>query len=292
MNITDKLALNLRQPLTACNAGLFISRGCGLHPDRMIDSYELIFVRKGRLDLQEHGRAFVIESGQTLVLWPGRRHGGTRPYPRDLSFYWIHFRIAPRKKHLPPGNRIVVPQQSTVRRPDRLAELYHRFINDQEAGTLRPIPAALLIMLMLCEASDVGRPSIKIASTAHVLAERAEAFCTIHFQAAISTAGIAGELHCNPDYLGRIFRQVKGITLTDFIHQRRLREARALLRESALNVDQIAQACVFRKPGIFDVFSVATKECPRSPIAASMRGRTSIRGNEQRLLATSASKTY
>ncbi|MCX6993296.1 MAG: AraC family transcriptional regulator [Kiritimatiellaeota bacterium] len=251
MNKTNTLALDLHQPLTACNAGLFISRGCGSHPDRVIDSYELIFVRKGRLDMQEQGRAFVIETGQTLVLWPGRRHGGTRPYPRDLSFYWIHFRIAPWKKHLPPKNRIVVPQQAAVRRPDRLAELYHRFINDQEEGALQPIPAALLVMLILCEAADMGLPPIKTDSTAHVLAERAAAFSTAHFQSAISTAEIAGELHCNPDYLGRIFRQVKGITLTDFIHQRRLREARALLRESALNVDQIAQACGFQKAGYF-----------------------------------------
>lgn len=251
MNKPGKLVLHLHQPLTACNAGLFISRGCGIHPDRVIDSYELIFVRKGRLDMQEHSRAFVIESGQTLVLWPGRRHGGTRPYPRDLSFYWIHFQIAPWKKHLPPENRIVVSQQAAVRRPERLAELYHRFINDQEEGALQPIPAALLVMLMLCEAADVGRPSIKMASTAHVLAERAEAFSATHLQSAISTAGIAGELHCNPDYLGRIFRQVKGITLTDFIHQRRLREARTLLRESALNVDQIAHACGFQKAGYF-----------------------------------------
>jgi len=101
MNITDKLVLHLQPPLTACNAGLFISRGYGIHPDRVIDSYELIFVRKGRLDMQEHGRAFVIESGQTLVLWPGLRYGGTRPYPHDLSFYWIHFRIAPWKKNAP-----------------------------------------------------------------------------------------------------------------------------------------------------------------------------------------------
>jgi len=251
MNIINKLVLHLHQPLTACNAGLFISRGCGIHPDRVIDSYELIFVRKGHLDMQEHGRAFVIETGQTLVLWPGRRHGGTRPYLHDLSFYWIHFRIAPWKKHASPDNRIVVPQQAAVRRPDRLAELYHRFINDQESGDLQPIPAALLVMLMLCEAAAVGLPSIKMASTAHVLAERAEAFITTHFQSAINTAGIARELHCNPDYLGRIFRQVKGITLTDFIHQRRLREARALLRESALNVDQIAQACGFQDGGYF-----------------------------------------
>ncbi|MDD5677165.1 MAG: AraC family transcriptional regulator [Kiritimatiellae bacterium] len=251
MTTADKLTLSLHPPLTACNAGLFISRGCGIHPDRVIDSFELIFVRKGRLDLQEQGRAFVIETGQTLVLWPGRRHGGTRPYPCDLSFYWIHFRVAPSIKHFSPDNRIVVPQQAVVRRPDRLAELYHCFINDQEAGALQPIPAALLVMLMLCEAADVGRPSKKTTATAQVLAGRAEAFCTINFQSAISTAGIADELHCNPDYLGRVFRQVKGITLTDFIYQRRLREARALLRESTLNVDQIARACGFQKAGYF-----------------------------------------
>jgi hypothetical protein len=42
----NNLNLCFNLPITAKNAGLFISRGKGEHPDRVIDSFELIFVTK------------------------------------------------------------------------------------------------------------------------------------------------------------------------------------------------------------------------------------------------------
>jgi hypothetical protein len=60
----------------AQNAGLFISRGQGTHPTRVIDSHELIFVKEGCLEMWEANRTFRVEAGQTLHLWPMRMHGG------------------------------------------------------------------------------------------------------------------------------------------------------------------------------------------------------------------------
>ncbi|MEI8242397.1 MAG: helix-turn-helix transcriptional regulator [bacterium] len=71
------------------------------------------------------------------------------------------------------------------------------------------------------------------------------------FQDAISASDVATGLSCNPDYLGRIFRQARGLTLTDAIHKHRLQQARRLLMESGLNVDQVARACGFREAGYF-----------------------------------------
>ena len=65
----------------AANAGLFSARGAGIHPDRIIDSYELIFVRSGGLAMEEAGRALRVQPNQTLLLWPGRRH-------RRLNLNW------------------------------------------------------------------------------------------------------------------------------------------------------------------------------------------------------------
>ncbi len=49
----------------------------------------------------------------------------------------------------------------------------------------------------------------------------------------------------NPDYLGRTFHQVHGLTLTEAIHRRKIAEARSLLRETSLNIEEISQACGF-----------------------------------------------
>src|SRR5687768_3298314 len=75
----------------AQNGGQFVSRGIGTHPRRVIDSHELIFVTGGSLRLEEDGRQFTLSAGETLLLWPGRRHAGIVPYDPDTEFYWVHF---------------------------------------------------------------------------------------------------------------------------------------------------------------------------------------------------------
>ena len=73
------------------SAGRFISRGKGRHITRVIDSYELILVVSGVLEMFEESRRFRVAAGEYLVLSPGRRHGGIGAYSADLSFFWCHF---------------------------------------------------------------------------------------------------------------------------------------------------------------------------------------------------------
>jgi AraC-like DNA-binding protein len=236
-------------PIGARNAGLFVSRGQGTHPTRVIDSYELIFVRRGTLGMFEEQQRFAVRAGQTLLLRPGRRHGGTAPYPPDLSFYWIHFTLAAAGRRRPT---LAVPQQAAIAHPDRLTELFRRFLDDQESGRATPLSAALLVALMLEATAGTSREGRAAPSdSAAALAARAEAWLLTRFQEPVSAADVAAGLSCNPDYLGRVFRRVHGITLTDAIHRHRLRHARRMLMDGAQNVDQVARACGFREAGYF-----------------------------------------
>jgi hypothetical protein len=96
MEYADTLLLSTYCMLKAQNAGLFISRGTAMHPTRVIDSHELIFVKQGELEMWEEDNVFHLEAGNTLHLWPGRRHGSTKPMPLGLQFYWIHFDVGRR----------------------------------------------------------------------------------------------------------------------------------------------------------------------------------------------------
>lgn len=225
------------------NAGLFLSTGDGMHPDRTIDSYELIFVRSGRLGLEEEGRGFELEAGDALLLWPGRRHRGTAPYPEDLSFYWVHFHPPARGGR---GRGLRIPQQVRVGRPERVTELFHRLLDDQESHAPGSEEAALWVTLLLLELrhGDSGAAPKPV----HALAGRAERFIAQNFQKGIHAGDVARAMACNPDYLGRIYREAHGHTLSEAIHRLQLKEARTLLRESPLNIEEIALACGFSEP--------------------------------------------
>lgn len=80
------LELSMTLPIKVQNGGLFISRGIGRHPARRLQSWEIIFVEKGCLKIQEEECVFCVEAGESLLLWPHRRHIGVEEFPADLNF--------------------------------------------------------------------------------------------------------------------------------------------------------------------------------------------------------------
>jgi AraC-like DNA-binding protein len=93
----------------------------------------------------------------------------------------------------------------------------------------------------------LGRPE----KTAAVLAGHADEYLRTHFHEPLSRATIASELYSNADYLGRIYHQVYGITLTEAIQRRRLEHSRRLLLESRQSIEQVARESGFNDAGYF-----------------------------------------
>lgn len=249
----DYLTLTESNPsVRAQNAGLFVSRAVGMHPCRTLPSYELIFVTGGTLHMREGEQRFDLRFGQSLLLWPGREHAGDAPYAPDCSFYWLHFEV--KEEHSNSTAAVAaVPQTATVTRPDRLTELFRRFLDDQEAGELEPGAANCLLLLMLYEvvrkpartAAEAAGSSGGTAPPAVPLARHAQQYLLTHLQEPLSTGRIARALDAHPDYLGRAYRLVYGCTLTEGLHRQRLKRARSLLLDSNETVEVIARECGF-----------------------------------------------
>ena len=246
------LKVNTERGLEAENGGLFVSRAEGIHPTRVLNSYELILVRSGCLGIYEENEKFVLREGDFLLLSPRREHGGTRDYEADLSFYWVHFHVLSRETEGKEKRAIKVPKSGHLRDPERLELLFRRFLNDQESGHLPKVEANLLMALMLCEATKTVSKKIEPQSPASFLAEEAmEKILTEFTDPHISTSKLAEEVGCNPDYLGRVFRQMYGISIVEQIKRTRIKEARRLLLRSELYVKEVAEHCGFNNESYF-----------------------------------------
>lgn len=261
--MAELLRLSMELPVRAHNAGLFICRGEGRHGDRVIDSHELIFVRQGELKMYEEDRSFRLAPKETLILRAGHRHGGIGDFPPDLSFYWIHFewladatgrkarrRVRPGHQQAKPAT-LDIPRCGPVARPDRLAELFHWFLNDQESGRLTRAAADLLALQMLQEVAHHGQPEETRDGAGAALAAQANRLIRTRFHQKLQTSSLAQELDCNPDYLGRVYHRAYGYTLTEGIHRARLKEARSLLLEGRQNIDQVARSVGYDDPSYF-----------------------------------------
>ena len=199
--------------------------------------------------MYEEDRTFSLLPNQTVILYPGRRHGGLTPFARDLNFDWVHFRLRKLKSWAP---YISVPKVATIRNPDELAEFFCRFISDQEAGTLDPLSSATVISLMLSLVAENADETAESASEylggkkKTTLAERIQSYIDAHYQTTLSTRTIANALKHSPDYLERVFRKYRISTILHAVHQRRIDQARFLLRtEAAQNINEIAFGCGF-----------------------------------------------
>ncbi|MDT3719084.1 AraC family transcriptional regulator [Pseudomonas oryzihabitans] len=240
------LQLSFTSPLRVQNGGHFISRGVGRHPRRILDSYELIYVDRGVLGLREEEAEFVLAAGEALLLQPGRLHEGLGDFDPELSFYWLHFELAAEPLS---GNGLTVPQRSQVQAPERFVALLRLFLAEQEDGA----PAAALELLLLALLERLARsPLASAAQGAGVaLAYRARQLIRTRFGEALGAATLASALRCNPDYLGRVFRQTFGITLTEAIHRQRITAAERLLLNAELPLAGIAERCGFGDSAYF-----------------------------------------
>jgi len=246
------LQLSTSCPIKAQNAGLFISRGKGTHPSRVINSHELIFVKRGVLEMWEEDRVFSLEEEQTLHLWPMRRHGGVSQMSPILEFYWIHFETVKEFKPKNPRETIIeIPQVKRVRQPEKLENLFRYFLDEQESGQLRQATADLLTMLMLIEVARPSDSKQENAGTVSIPAMRANTYIRLNFDRPITPGSVAQALGYNTDYLGRVYRKTFGYTLTGAINHRRIRAACRYLLNSDMIVEEVAKSCGFTDPNYF-----------------------------------------
>jgi AraC-like DNA-binding protein len=247
--------------IQALNGGLFRTARPIVHPTRIIDSYELIFVRSGQLQLFEGEIEYDLGANQTLILSPGVRHGGTALYSQDLSFYWVHFLVA----RASSGTALTVPKASQLRDPARLAGYLHLFLDLQESQRGNLVALSHIILLCLNEIYISGLIDPKSPGTTSSLVERIEAFIATNYQKPITSSDVADYLKYNVDYLERIYRKGRKTTITNAINAKRIKEACAMLMlPEDRNINDIAFSCGFNNPGYFRrVFRVLTTMTPK-----------------------------
>lgn len=225
------------------NAGKFIAQGRGRrHPIRVIDSAELIYVVSGSLEMFEGEEHYTIEAGNFLFLYPGLRHGGVAAYPANLSFFWAHF--------FPEEDFSVHHRKfGSVANPEKLSQAFDLLLSEQQ-GRSDHTACNILLSLILHEVS-LRRESDAAPSGNNSLAEAAKRLITLRYADNISTARVAEILHCNADYLGRVYRKAYNLSLLEDLCCIRLKHAAELLREEVLSVKEVAFSCGFNDLAYF-----------------------------------------
>ena len=212
-------------------AGLFVSNGKGRHVTRIMPEHELIFVKSGVLHIREAEHFYEVKAGEFLILHKGVEHGGTADYGKDLSFFWGHFTC-------PESVLKNCHPYGTSPRQEFFTQYFTLLINEQKFPDNQRTCDLLMEILLneTCRAAANETSRLKVSE----LAESAKRTVDLRFADNISTADVAAELNCSPDYLGKVFHKAFGCSILQYINRMRCRQAAYLLRTSASSVKEIA----------------------------------------------------
>lgn len=177
------LDLNIYLPVSVQNGGLFISRGIGSHPQRELESWELIVVEKGTLTIKEDSEVFTVNAGESLLLWPHRKHVGVGIFPDDLKFYWLHFELNPQsgKSTVLPTSILSLPQHGKVHDPQYVISLFRQFLSEQEAIT-RSSALELILLLIMQQLSAAAGDAKAVDDSGIALAYKAQQLIRTQFR--------------------------------------------------------------------------------------------------------------
>lgn len=245
------IAIQSSSGLIVQNGGLFISRGVGRHPRRILDTWELIFVESGVLSIREEKETYKVGPGQYVFLAPGKIHEGTDDYPADLKFFWVHFSLLSSEvfSSKTEMNAVTLPIYNNVKDKDVISSLFRLFLSEQMENSCVELLNVTLLLIFKKIYTSVSIDN-KIRNE-NVLVRQTTAYIRTHFHHPISTSKIAARLNCNPDYLGRLFRKHRGRTVTDEINFQRVKSAEGMLVTSLMSLAEIARRSGFSDLGYF-----------------------------------------
>ncbi len=235
---------------------------------RLRDSYVLIFVAHGRLDvLADHFR-LQLKASEALLLFNHQSEKIALCGYDEAEFYALGFRFSSHTLcNSGPSYNLFVPAHATLPRPERLTDLLRRYIAEQQRTGLSRLILYHFIVLALCEIAQAAGNASKAQcqeSGFEIIASSVDAYIAAHYGESMGTLDIARELRYNPGYLERSYRQERGISLRQAIHNRRIKEACAqLLLQKDSPVSEIAGMCGYHDTTYFRrAFKQATNMTP------------------------------
>lgn len=223
--------------------GEFQSDGEWIHPRRTIDSFELIFVLEGTVLITENGTNYEISKNNMIILEPFMEHFGTKMTTERVVFYWFHFKT----------NKPIAFKTAENRQEYDIKYLLKKLLHIANTSGYTKSSADSLGYLIYEELLQISRKKLESPSvTVNLIKE----YVKNNSNRNITVKEIAQKLKYNSDYIGKLFKAETGISLKQYISERRLKLAKDYLITTDLKVKEIAEILDFWDENLFVKFFV------------------------------------
>ena len=211
------------------NMGYFISENDWIHPTRIIDTYEIIFVIDGEIFIREDQTKYTLSRGDFLLLKPHVQHSGYKK-SNGVRFFWLHFY----------AENFNILNQSLYHIKDftKYELLFKKLNHDASIKTDNTIIECELALMLLNQNNVSYNKCNKIF-------HEVEEYIRINVQNGLSVSSIAKKFGYNPDHLSKIFTKNASISLKKYIDIQRNNYVKNLLANTNMSLKEIAFSAGF-----------------------------------------------
>lgn len=213
-----------------CGCGKFVSHGEWIHPDRVIDSNEIIFVTKGEVYINENGTEYHLKPDEILILQPNLRHFGYKA-STNTEFFWLHW--------LGEANVAMNMKHRKLENPYSIS-LYFRQLLEARVTHKTSEGMDYLTRLILIELYSSSRQPI-----VNHTAEKIAAWIEANRHSSITAEKIAVLFGYNSDYLNRLFKSMFSKTIKQYIDDKRIEHIKGLMLRGDLPLKEISRLSGF-----------------------------------------------
>ena len=227
------ITINTGNPvgISYISSGLFVGRDW-IHPKRIIDSYEILYVTKGVVYLEYAGKDLMLPENSLIVIYPGVYHGGYKISEEETSFYWFHFHIT--------GEEMLrqLPEVLAVEDDLKLKTLLNQLLDVTNSGKYPDYAADLITATVICEAAMQCHNSLEPEN--HRITSEISEWIRINSDKKFTVDMVSERFGYNPDYLSRLFKASYGKGLKQYIYDEKIKAAKNMLISSYKSIKQIS----------------------------------------------------
>ena len=209
--------------------------GDWIHPTRVVDYNEVIYVVKGTVKMFEEDRRYELRKGDCIVLEKGKRHGGYEASGKSVGFYWFEF--------YSDTSFIDEIKNVSFGSGDAFLNLARKLVQTNESP-LYPKQATNCYLRLLL--NEILISSKRNDNTAYPVCGIIAEWIRKNSDRRIEVDEISMVFGYNKDYISRAFKRNFGVSLKEYIDAERLKFIKGLLVATTYPLKQISQMTGFQ----------------------------------------------
>lgn len=241
MKKSNMITLSSGSGFSYVSSGLFKSSGEWIHPERITDTYEIIFVIKGKVYICEGEDEYTLCENDILLIDPDTYHRGVEK-SSDVSFFWMHFKLSE-----PPS----MAKNITSGSPFVLKTLFSQLLHISNTPGYDSDSADLACAMILKEILFQNRNDALRESS---LASEIKEWIRLNINKEINVLTVSQVFGYHENHISRVFKAAYGMGIKDYIIELKIRSAESLLQTTLYTIKQIALMTGFKSENHFIKF--------------------------------------